>query len=278
MLLFQTAFKNLGKKNYALVIPVFKKLALRYQGMDLERAALYNLANAYKELNKCQKAERIYQNLIPKIQDQFHLKARVYLSLSYVYECLGQSEQTLIALKEGTKYIHYLAEDIRLIEYPVRLFLAYMRVREDKTAFKIQKTVHQNMEAIRKNFRISSKADTSFSKYFYISGRSHIQSQYIYFPLFLKMFFYYQTYLSQSIILKSGVWSVESEKELGLIYRKMWGTLKRVKDKTKYKTRVNNILNQLKNIVRSSQNKHLESIYLILRKKTNNLMVGMKSL
>ena len=152
MSLFEKAFKDLGNKQYSLVIPIFEKLAKKYQGQDLEWASLYNLASAYKELNQCKKAESTYHRLIPKVEQYRHLKPRIYLSLSYVYECLGQPEKTLITLKEG---INYMAsdstEDIKLIEYPARLALAYIRMNEDKRGLDIQKTVYANMEAIKKN-------------------------------------------------------------------------------------------------------------------------------
>lgn len=267
--LFEEAFHNLGDGNYSAVIPVFNKLATKYRGHDLERAALYNLASAYKELNQCEKAEAIYQSLITKTQKQLHLKPRIYLSLSYVYECLGKPEETLIALKDGMPYIHYLTEDVQLIEYPARLSLAYIRVNEDKKGLQIQKTVYQNLERLKKNFRISSAADEGFSRYFYIIGRSHVRPDNIQLSLFLKMFSYYQAYLTQSILLKSGKWSVQSEKELGDLYRKMWAELKKQKDKKMHKKQIKKLLNQLKDIARTSKNKKMETIYLNLRKKTN---------
>ena len=272
--LFEEAFKNLGAKNYASVIPIFKKLAEKYQKLDLEWASLYNLASAYKELNQCENAETVYQSLIPKIKSQLHLKPRIYLSLSYVYECLGQKEETLIALKEGMQYINHLTKEIRLVEYPARLSLAYIRMDEDKIGLKIQKKVYENMEIIKKKFRISSAADENFSRYFYTIGRSHIRSDYIQLRSFLKMFFYYQAYLSQSLILTEGIWSVKAEKELGDLYRKMWQGLKKQKNKTIYQAQVRKILNQLKSIARSSKNKKIYTIYLVLRKKTNAILYG----
>lgn len=270
--LFEDAFKDLGEGNYPRVIPIFNKLAKKYRGQGLEWAALYNLASAYKELNQCEKAESIYQSLIPKTEKLPHLKSRTYLSLSYVYECLGKTEKTLITLKEGIQYSHHLTQDIRLVEYPARLSIAYIRLNEDKRGLKIQKEVYQNLETIKKTFRISSAADENFSRYFYVIGRSHVRSNHIQLPIFLKMFLYYQAYLSQSFLLKAGKWSVLAEKEIGELYRKMWNGLKKQKDKATYQDQVRKILNQLKNIVRTSKSKKLETIYLNLRKKTSFYM------
>ena len=266
--LFEEAFKSLGDEKYSAVIPIFSTLATKYRGHDLERAALYNLASAYKELHQCKKAETIYQNLITKAEKQPHLKPRIYLSLSYVYECLGRAEEALIALKDGMPYIHYLTKDIQLIEYPARLSLAYIRLDEDKKGLKIQKKVYQNLEMIKKTFRISSAADESFARYFYIIGRSHIRSDHIQISIFLKMFSYHQAYLTQSILLKAGKWSIQSEKELGNLYRKMWTELKKQKEKKIYRDQIRKLLNQLKSIARTSKSKKMENIYLNLRKKT----------
>ena len=218
--LFESAFKDLGNEEYASVIPIFKKLAEKYRGRDLEWAALYNLASAYKEIGQCEKAENLYQLLLTKQEKLPHLKARIHLSLSYVYECLGQAEKTLIVLKEGEKYTNHLTEEIRLIEYPARLSMAYIRMDEDKVGLEIQKRLYQNMEMMKKIFRISSAADENFSRYFYIIGRSHVHSDYIQLRRFLKMLLYHQVYLTQSLLLGVGDWSVKAEKELGDLYRK----------------------------------------------------------
>lgn len=272
MILFEKAFYDLGLENYTSVIPIFKKLADKYHGHDLEWAALYNLASAYKELNQCEKAEKIYHSLLPKAQKQIHLKPRIYLSLAYTYECLGQMEENLIALKEGIKHAHQLTTDMRLIEYPARLALAYIRMNEDNTGLQLQKSMYQNLEGMKKVFRISSAADESFSKHFYIIGRSHVRIDHVSLNTFLKIFPYYQTYLTQSIILQAGKWSVKAEEELGDLYRKMWANLKKQKNKKKYYVSVKKILNQLKNISQESQNKKIKFIYSGLRKKTSSYL------
>ncbi len=272
MSLFEKAFHDLGMGNYDSVIPVFQKLSEKYRGQDLEWAALYNLASAYKELNQCEKAEKIYQRLLPKTQKHVHLKPRVYLSLAYVYECLGQMEQNLIALKEGIKYTHHLTPDIRLIEYPARLALAYIRMNEDKIGLQMQKVVYKNLENTKKIFRISSAADENFSRYFYTIGRSHVSTNHVHLNIFLKIFPYYQTYLTQSILLKTGKWSVKAEKELGDLYRKLWANLKKQKSKKKYYAPVKKIITQLKDIAQESKNKKMQAVYLGLRKKTQSYL------
>lgn len=272
MVLFEKAFQDLGMENYTSVIPVFEKLAKKYQGSDLEWAALYNLASAYKELGQCEKAKKIHQKLITKAKKQTHLQPRVYLSLSYIYECLGQEEKALIALKEGLQYIRYLTEDIRLIEYPARLSLAYIRVGENATGLKIQKQVYQNLEIVKKKFRISSAADENFSRYFYIIGRSHIHVEHINLKKFLKMFMYYQAYLTQSLLLKDGKWSVKAENEISFLYRKMWAVLAKQPKKNTYKIQVTKVLNQMRDITKKAKNKKLHTIYRALRKKTLSYM------
>ena len=266
--LFEEAFKNLGEENYARALPIFEKLAKKYQGWDLEWAALYNMASSYKELKQCERAENIYQTLLSRKNLPLHLKPHIYLSLSYTYECLGQKTNTLIALREGRQYLNHLPVDIRLIEYPARLSLAYIRMDEDQTGLKMQKQVYQNLEIVKKTFRISSAADKNFSQYFYIIGRSYIRTDHIQLHQFLKMFLYYQAYLTQSVLLNSGKWSIKAERELGDLYRKMWVALKKQKNKKVYQPSVKKVLNQLKNIERNSKDKRIRYIYLNLRKKT----------
>jgi len=270
---FEKAFKDLGTGNYGPTIPVFEELAEKYQGQDIEQAALFNLASTYKELNQCKKAESVYKKLLSKIKQHSQLKARLYLSLSYVYECLGQADKVLITLREGMPYTHYLPEDIKSIEYPARLALAYIRSGEEKIGKEMQNKMYQNLEAIKKTFRITSAADKNFSRYFYTIGRSHIQADYIQLQSFLNIFPYYQTYLIQSILLKEGKWSIKAEQELGDLYRKLWLTLKRQKNKKKYQEPVQSILNQLRNLARQSNSQMMNNIYTGLRRKTKNILL-----
>ena len=271
--LFQSAFKDIGKENYSSAIPVLEKLAKKYRRGDLEWVVTYNLAVAYKESGKCEKTTALYPTLISHTKKQPHLRLQVYLLMSYIYECLGLAEKALFVLKEGEKYLPYLMEeDTRLIEYPARLFLAYIRAGEDKTGLKIQKQLYENLEMKKKAFRISSSADKNFAGYFYIIGRPHIRSDKIQLQSFLKMSYYYQAYLTQSVLLKAGDWSVKAEQELGHLYRKIWTSLKKQKNKNAHKKEIKKLLNQLKNIARSSKNKKMLVIYANLRKKTFALL------
>ena len=267
--LFESAFRDMGKGEYSAVIPVFEELAKKYRGRDLEWPALYNLAGAYKETGRCPKAEKIYQSLLLKTKNMPHLKPRVYLGLAYVYECLGQAEKTLKALKEGGAYIHHLPEEFRLIEYPARLGAAHIRVGGDKTGIRLRQEVYRNLSVMKKSFRISSAADKNFARYFYIIGRSHIQKEYtLKLHRFLKMFFHYQLYLTQSVLLSADKWSAKAEKELGDLYRKMWFSLEKQKNKKAYQPAIQKILNHLKTVAQSSKSKKMQNIYSVLRKKT----------
>ena len=268
--LFERAFADMGRENYTSAIPIFEKLSQKYRGKELEWAALYNLAGAYKETGQCQKAEPIYRTLIAKTRKRLNLKARAHLSLAYTYECLGMAERALITLKEGEKHLPHLTEGIRLVEYPARLSLAYLRMDEDKTGHALQKKVYQNMEFIKKSFRISSSADESFSKYFYIIGRSHVKAGRIKPKFFFKMFVYHQTYLTQSMLIQDGKWSAKAERALGDMYRKMWAVIKKQNNKKQYRVQVINILGQLKSIADSSKSKKMLAIYNGLSKKTRS--------
>ena len=277
LMLFETAFKDLGEGHYTRVIPILKKLIHKYPGFDLEWLALYNLASAYKELNQCQKAQEIYKKLPHKTKKTPQLLPRIFLNLAYTYECLGKPEQTLIALKEGMKHSHYLPDESRLVEYPARLSLAYFRMNEQKTGEELQQQTYNNLEILKKSFRITEATDTNFARYFYIMGRSHISPDNIQLKSFLKIMLHYQMYLSQSMLLSAGKWSVEAERELGNLYRKMWLQLKKQKNKSIHNQAVRKVLINLRNIARNGKNKNILTIYTILRKKTMDIMAKRSS-
>ena len=272
IMLFETAFKDLGEGHYTRVIPILKELSQKYPGYDLEWLALYNLASAYKELNQCEKAKNIYRSLPDKTKAAPQLLPRIFLNLAYTYECLGKPVQTLIALKTGMKHTQYLPDESRLMEYPARLSLAYFRMNEQKTGEQLQQQTYKNLEILKKSFRITEATDKNFSRYFYTMGRSHILPDVIELKSFLKMMPYYQVYLSQSLLLSAGKWSAKAERELGNLYRKMWLQLKKQKNKTHYNQSVRKVLNDLRSIARNGKSKKILTIYTTLRKKTMDIM------
>ncbi len=274
---FESAFADLGEKRYGSVIPVFESLAKEYKNTDLEWAALYNLASAYKELNQCEKSENIYQNLLKRSKNNPHFKPRIYLLLAYTYECLGEAEKTLIALREGMKNSFSLTQDMKLIEYPARLSLAYFRLGEEEKGKEIQKQLYQNLKSRKKAFRITSATDKNFSRYFYIIGRSYIRPFSVQLNTFLKMIPYHQAYLIQSILLDAGKWSLRAEKELNHLYRKAWETLKKQKDKTPYFSQMKKNLNAIRNIAKNEKNKKIKNIYKSLRNRSNRILSASKT-
>ena len=271
LIAFEQAFENLGQGFYNEAQAVFEKLALKYKGFDIENAALFNLASAYKELKKCEKAEAVYKKLL-KNKAPANLIPRIYLDMSYTYECLGRAEETLLALKQGLQYDKHLPPETKLIEYPARLSLAYFRMNESKIGQELQKNVYKNLEVLKKSFQIQTAGDKNFSKYFYIMGNSHITSRFIKLDSFLRAFPYYQVYLSQALLLSQNPWSAKAEAALGGIYRKLWQSLKKEKNKSVHKQSIKNILNEFRNIARNGQDKKINKIYLTIRRKTLTIL------
>lgn len=267
---FEKAFADMAEGRYYRARTVFEKLAKRYGGHELKWAALYNLAGLHKKLGECNKAKTLYHQLIQ--QEHTRVKAHSYLLLSYIYECLGDADKTLEVLKAAQPYIYLLSEEKRLIEYPARLALAYIRTGEEQTGLGIQKQVHQNMEKIRSTSPVHSVIEESFARYLYLMGESHIQPDKIQLKTFLKVAIHYQFYLTQSLLLESGEWSIHAEKQLGDLYRKIWSQLKKEKDKSLYAESTYRLLNNLKRISQHGKNKRLRVIYETLNKKTHKVM------
>ncbi len=269
---FKKALQDMNRNHYAKAQPVFKKLATQYKGQDLQWASLYNLADIYKQMGQCYKAELIYQKILKKNHKVF--KPPSYLLLGYVYECQGKIKETLSILKQGLSTIHLLPEKTRQVEYPARLFLAYIRAGQDSAGHLIQKQVLDNMDKIKKTSPIVGTTEKIFSEYFYLMGKSYIQSHAINLKNFLKMAWYYQLYLTQSFLLKKGKWSVYSEKELKNIYRKIKIQLKKNKNKALYKKEVDHLLNSLYKLSQSSSNQNFQILYHQLSQPIKNLMTN----
>ena len=268
---FEKAFQALGNRHFAKALPVFKTLADQYKNTDLGTAALYNLAGCYKGLGFCVQAVSRYKDLLNTAPVK--LKPRIYLQLSTAHECLGEVQLTLKVLKKGLLYIHLLPIEERLIEYPARLALAYLRAGDLKTGRHLQQQVHQNMEKI-KNTSVSSpgKLEKNFARYFYLMGKTHIQPSKMNLKIFLNMAAYYQFYLVEGILLFSGHASGPAEQELGRLYRKIWLSLKQQTNKKPYEKPLTRLLTYLQKTSQTAQNKKLKLIARVLTKKTNQLL------
>ena len=269
---FEQAFADMGRKQYGRAVTVFEKLADKYKNTHFYWPVLFNLTNTYKELNQCEKAASVGQKLIGENGAPVHLKARVYLHLAYMYECQNQPEQVLRVLQEGIKYNHFLTEGVRLVEYPGRLALAHIRLNQNKKGQEIYKQIYNNLDNMKKSFRVTSEIDKIFSHHFYMMGRSYAKAHHVQLKNFLKVFPYHQFYLTQSILLESGKWSEEAEKELISLYRKLWTGLKKQKDKSVYAQWVKKNLNELKMITRKGNTNTMNKVYAHLRRQTNDVM------
>ncbi len=267
---FEKAFTDMTEGRYDHARTVFEKLAKRYEGHELQWASLYNLAGLHKKLGECNKAKTLYHQLIQ--QEHARVKAHSYLLLSYIYECLGDADKTLEVLKAAHPHLYLLSEEKRLIEYPARLALAYIRVGEEQMGLDIHKQVHQNMEKIRSTSPVHSVIEQNFARYLYLMGESHIHPDKIQLKTFLKVAIHYQFYLTQSMLLESGEWSIHAERQLGELYRKIWGQIKKEKDKSLYAESVYRLLNHLKRIAQHGKNKKLRIIYKTLNKRTYQMM------
>ena len=259
LLKLEEAFKDMNEGHYRRAALVFESLVNKYEGHTFKWAAVYNLAGAYKKLGQCDKAKTLYQQLIK--QSHFRIKAHSYLLLAYVYECLGDASSTLEILKAARPYMYVLSEEKRLIEYPARLALAYIRIGANHIGTDIQKQVHQNMEEIRKSSPVNAVIEQNFARYLYKMGESHIQPGKIELKKFLKMAVHYQFYLTQSVLLGASEWSLRAEKELKNIYQKIGMELKNQKNKTIYQKQLSKLLSYLKQMAQSENNKRMFLIY-----------------
>ena len=165
----EQAMQDMEKGNYTSARVELKRLIQTYPGHGIKWAAVYNLASLYKKTGKCDKAKPLYEELIREPHSR--LKAHSRFALSYVYECLGERKLILKTLQSLMPYTHLFSEEKRLIEYPARLALAYIRLGEFKIGKSIQKKAHQNMERIRRTSPATALTEKNFARSFIYYGR-----------------------------------------------------------------------------------------------------------
>lgn len=259
---FQVAMNDLESGRYNEAIEGFENITQQQQEGFIYYSALFNIGSAYQKLKQCEKSKEIFSLIAEKIDDYSIFKAQSLLQLHYAYECLGETERALSALKSADKRKDKLNETSQLVEIPSRFSILYAQLENNNQSLFFRDKAFDGIKKIK--FPIKDKAilDQVVAKLFYIMGHSLVRASSIKMKQYLLAFSHHQIYLIQSYLLNDLFWSPKAEQELSQLYEKLWLAYKKLsnKDQVKHKNQIIKILSDFQKIAQESHSPKLNKL------------------
>ena len=255
------ALSFMEKREYLKGAAIYDELSQLLTDKSTKIFMFFNAGVAYKEAGQCKKALIRYRKLLDHSLKYPIFKARGLIEISYIYECLGKDELALLSLKDVKKHISFLPWSLGQVIYPARLAIAQARLEQLSTAEHYRSLSLTRVLQSKAVFSSEKELNEQVSRIFYLMGRSYVKKEHIKPPSFLKSFSYHQLYLLQSLFLKDKKWSTLAEKELNLLFDKLFFSLSKIKNKQKYKKLLMQIMEEAQMLIEKEKSKKWNKFY-----------------
>ena len=231
----EQALSLMKDKEFMKAGSLYDQLSVSLTDSSAKIFMLFNAGVSYREAGACEKALLRQRSALDHSLKFPGFKSRSLLELSYIYECLGETEMTLLTLKDLKKFRNSLPWDWNHILYPARLSLAFSRWGNKTEADKYKSMSLKQILKYKKTFSIEKDMQEKISQIFYLMGRSYVKKERLNAPAFGQAFFYHQLFLLQAVFFKDKTWSKMAEMELQSLFKKLVFSISQLKDKDKYK-------------------------------------------
>lgn len=258
----ELAFKLVEKKQFIKAGKLYDSLSLSLKDSSAEILSLYNAGLAYKSARDCEKALLRFRAVLDRsFKDFKDFQARALLEISFVYECLGQSDLSVSSLKDLEKNLKFLPFYVQKIIYPARLSLAWARLGELHLAEAYKSLSLNQILEYKKNSQPEVEVKREISRLFYLMGKSYVKKKYLKAENFIPSFVYHQVFLLQSLFLKDETWSPQAREELNRLFDRLIFALSQTENKQLYKKRIEGSLKIGSSLVKQEKSKEWESFY-----------------
>ena len=258
----ELAFKLVEKKQFIKAGKLYDSLSLNLKDSSAKILSLYNAGLAYKSAGDCEKALFRFRSVLDRsFKDFKDFQARALLEISFVYECLGQSDLSLSSLKDLEKTIHFLPFDVQKILYPARLCLAWARLGDLNLAEAYKSLSLNQILEYKRSSQPEKKIKQEISRLFYLMGKSYVKKKYLKAENFIPSFVYHQIFLLQSLFLKDETWSPQAQEELNRLFDRLIVALSQTENKQLYKSKVERSLKIGSSLIKREKSKEWEGFY-----------------
>ena len=240
---------------------IYDELAQTLKDKSSQILMFFNAGVAYKESGQCKKALIRYRQLLDRSLKQPSFKARGLMEISYIYECLGNTELSFLSLKDAEKVRSSLPWILNQIVYPARLAIAHARLGKIAQAEHYKSLSLTRILQSKTAFSSEKELNEQMSRIFYLMGRSFVKTENLKAESFFQSFSYHQLYLLQSLFLKDKIWSKLSKKELEFLFDKLVFALSKFKDKQKYRKLLVRTIEDAHVLIKKEKSKKWEVFY-----------------
>ena len=265
----EKALSFMKKKEFRRAGRLYEQLSISLKDSSAKILMLFNAGVSYKEAGECKEALLRQKSVLDHSLKIPEFKSRSLLELSYIYECLGDSEMALLILKDLKKFRKNLPWDSHHILYPARLSLAFARLGDDPQTDKYASISLNKVLEYKKSFSSEKDMQEKVSRIFYLMGRSYYKKEHLKDFAFEPAFFYHQLFLLQSLFLKDKTWSKLAEQELNKLFDKLFFLVSQRKEKHKYKKRLKEALKTGSLLVEMEKSKKWSAFY---NKKSRSIL------
>lgn len=255
------ALISMKNKDFLNAGGIYDELAGSLNDSSSKILMLFNAGVAYKEAGQCEKALSRLRRLLDRSLKDPLFKARGLMEISYVYECLGNTDSAFISLKDAQKFRSSLPWTLNQIVYPARLASAYAQLGQISKAEYYKSLALTRILQSKNSFSSEKELNEQVSRMFYLMGRSYIKKEYLQPDAFFRAFPYYQLFLLQSLFLKHQTWSNLSRQELDLLFDKLLHALLNVKNRGKYKKIISQAIEEGQLLIRKEKSKKWGNFY-----------------
>lgn len=248
-------------KDFENAAKIYDELAGSLTDPSSKILMLFNAGTAYKESGQCKKALTRLRTLLDHSLKYPMFKSRGLIEISYVYECLGNTDLAFISLKDAQKFRSSLPWDLNHVVYPARLTVTYARLGQISKAEHYKSLALTRILQAKSSFSSEKELNERVSRMFYLMGRSYVKKEHIHPESFFRAFPYYQIFLLQSLFLKDKTWSNLSRQNLNILLDQLFYTLSNLKDIQKYKKSITQSIEEGRILIKKEHSKEWNFFY-----------------
>ncbi len=221
---FEQGLKALDQEHFKEAAAIFDKLLVSKPATELDLITLFNSGSAYEGLGDCKKASERYREVVRSSAGKYsNIEAQSFYRLSFMYECLGQDNKSVIALLDAKKRGSSLPYATLYAEIPARLAAGYARIGNRTKALEYFKLASQGLKKMVAEEQGHRQQQILAQSLFIMGQLNPAQRRAENDAIsFLKGLSMQQPYLLQAVELNQQPWSQKAADDLETAYANIW--------------------------------------------------------
>jgi tetratricopeptide (TPR) repeat protein len=215
----EQALEDLANENYTSAAHILEQLIKEKPVSEFDLVILYNSAVAREGLKNCEVAAERYRSVARIANKRFDRVAALALyRLGFAYDCLGDSQKSVVAFLDARKASKSLPPDVATAELPARLAAGYASLGRQKEALHYFDEASGGLKRLLSRAKGGSADKKLAASTMYAMGRLSETNDPVTFARMLSM---QQPFLLQSAELAAGPSSSRAKSDLKEAYHRL---------------------------------------------------------